>query len=232
MITGFYAAKSGMKNFQASLDVTANNIANVNTDGYLAKTINFTDLLYTSAQGGDVMVGNGSKAQSTSAILSPGPMRQGETMNAMIVGDGYISVENEDGSVSYSRSGSFSLSTRGDHNFLTLTSGEYVLDQQGYRIATAPEDFREALDLVGLFSFTNPGALEAQGNGKFRANEASGQPSVDGSSRFIQGVVELSNVDLVIETTRMMLAQRGFQMNSRMLQTADELEQTVNTLRT
>ncbi len=232
MINGFYAAKSGMKNYQYSLDVTGNNIANVNTQGYQAKEVNFTDLIYTSAQGLDVMVGNGSRAQTTTNITNQGAAGQEWPMSAMISGTGYFSVENADGTISFLRSGNFSISQEQGQSYLVVKSGEYVLNQQGQRIAANLNDFEGALAQVALYSFLNPGALDAQGDGKYAVSAASGEAAVDNVSQWVTGATELSNVDLIGEMTRMMIAQRGFQFNAKMIQTADELEQITNGLRT
>ncbi len=232
MINGFYAAKAGAKVFQTSLDITANNIANANTQGYKAQTASFTDLVYTNAQGGEFLAGNGARLASTSVLSGQGGLGQDGERSAAIEGEGFFAVQNAQGDTVYTRSGSFSLSAEGEARYLVSADGGYVLNQNGQRIALEGEDIRTAIRQAALYSFPNPDALTALGNSRFAATEASGDAVIDNASQLVESAYELSNVDLVTEMTRMMLAQRGFQFNLRMLQTADELEQVVNSLRT
>lgn len=235
MINGFYAAKSGLRSFQFGLDITANNIANVDNDGYQAKTANFADLIYTRTQGLDVVAGNGSRAISTSAIVEQGAYLRGEFLSVMIEGKGYFAVQNpaEDAEVPvmYMRSATLKQSVENGATYLTAPGGEYVLDQGGQRIQVENGDLTTALTKVVLSSFPNPGALTALGDNRFAPNAASGEPTQDTTSRLVQGATEGSNVDLATELSHMMIAQRGFQANAKILQTIDELEQTANTLR-
>lgn len=235
MINGFYAAKSGLRSFQFSLDVTANNIANVDTEGYQARTTNFADLIYTATQGTDVAAGNGSRVLSTSRVVEQGTVEEGGALSAMVMGDGYYAVMNPieagEQNVSYMRAGSFSLTEENGAMYLTAPGGFYVLDQGGQRIEVAEGNVAAAFQQVQLYAFQNPGALTALGGGRFVPSEASGEPVEDENSTLQQGLLERSNVDLAGEVSRMMVAQRGFQANARVLQTIDEIEQTANTLR-
>jgi flagellar basal-body rod protein FlgG len=231
MINGFYTAKSGMKGFQTSLNVTANNIANVNTQGFKAKTTAFSELIATS--GGDgISVGNGSRVSAINTDDSQGAYRQtGGNLDVMISGLGYFAVENADGSVSYTRSGSFSVSNEADGNYLVTASGEYVLGNGNARIKVTGALSENSLSEVAVYRFDNPGGLVSEGGGKLRASANSGEAVIDTESKLSYRAEELSNVDLISEMTRMITAERGFQYNAKMLQTADELEQTVNNLR-
>lgn len=236
MINGFYAAKSGLKSYQFSLDVTANNIANVETTGFQAKTANFSDLVYTRSQNLDVAAGNGSRVYATSAVTEQGSFQAGDAMSAMIQGGAYFAVQNpaEDAEVPalYMRSGAFRLADENGATYLTAPGGGYVLDQGGQRIQVQNGDIAAAFNQVALYAFPNPGGLTALGDGRYAPSEASGEPAQDATSLLIQGGLEGSNVDLSTEIAHIMVAQRGFQVNARMLQTIDELEQTVNGLRT
>lgn len=235
MINGFYAAKSGLRSFQFSLDVTANNIANVETEGYQAKTANFADLIYTRTQGLDVVAGNGSRVYATSAVVEQGGYEPGDLLSAMIEGKGYYAVqnptENADIPAYYMRAGSFQLTNENGSLYLTAPGGAYVLDQGGQRIQIQNGDVAAAFAQVALYAFPNPGGLTTAGDGRYVPNAVSGEPAQDTVSRLVQGGVEGSNVDMSTEIAHMMVAQRGFQLNARMLQTIDELEQTANTLR-
>ncbi len=235
MINGFFAAKSGLRSYQFSLDVTANNIANVDTVGYQAKTANFSDLIYTRTQGLDVVAGNGSRVYSTSAVVEQGSYQPGDSLSAMVEGRGYFAIqnpaENADVPALYMRSGAFQLTSENGAAYLTAPGGGYVLDQGGQRIQVQNGDITAAFAQVALYSFPNPGGLTAMGGGRYAPNEVSGEPAQDVLSRLVQGGVEGSNVDMSTEIAHMMVAQRGFQLNARMLQTIDEIEQTANGLR-
>lgn len=232
MINGFYAAKSGVKAFQTGLDVNANNIANVNTEGYKAQTASFTDLMYTSAQGADFLVGNGARLADTALQTEQGGISPGGEGSVSIEGEGFFAVENAQGDTVYTRSGSFALSAEGNEIYLVTPDGGYVLDSNGRHIAVTGGDAQAAVHKAGLYTFPNPDALEALGNSQYAQTNASGQAAADNASQIRESASELSNVDLVSEMTRMMINQRGVQFNLRMLQTADELEQAVNNLRT
>ncbi len=232
MINGFYAAKSGVKAFQTGLDITANNIANVNTQGFKAQSASFTDLVYTNAQGSDFLTGNGTRLAATSLQAEQGGLMQVGDGSAAIQGDGFFAVENDQGDTVYTRVGTFSLSVEGNQSFLVLPDGGYVLDRNDRRIAVDGGDVTAAIRQAALYAFPNPGELQALGGGYFAATDASGEAEPDDESQLVESAYELSNVDLSAEMTRMMLHQRGLQFNLRMLQTADELEQVVNNLRT
>ena len=232
MINGFYAAKAGAKSFQSSLDVTANNIANVNTQGYKAQEISFTDLIYTDAQGADFMVGNGSRVAGTTVNAEQGGLGQDGQRSVAIKGEGFFALDNGQNDPVYTRTGDFALSAEGNAMYLTTSDGSYVLDQNGQHIQVTDGDIGTAVSRAALYSFPNPEELEALGDNHYAATNASGAAAADTQSQIVGNAYELSNVDLTREVTHMMLAQRGMQLSLRMIQTADELEQIVNNLRT
>lgn len=235
MINGFHAAKSGMRSFQTSLDVTANNIANVNTEGYQTRNVNFADLVYTKAQGTDLAVGNGSKALSISLTGQSGSYGAGDSLSAVISGEGYYAVQNtQEGAENarlYTRNSAFELAADGDQIYLAIQSGEYVLDANGARIQVTDGDLPAAFAQVALFTFPNDAGLDALGGGLFAANENSGEPVAEEGAEVVQGISEGSDVNLAMEMAHLITSQRGFQASARMLQTIDEVEQTVNALR-
>lgn len=235
MINGFHAAKSGMRSFQSSLDVVANNIANANTDGFQARSIHFADLVYTRSQGSDVVVGNGARPVSTSFLSESGALRVGDLLDAFVAGEGYYAVQNpregaEDARL-YTRNSTFSLAGEGDAVYLSTPDGGYVLDANGQRIQVQGDDLDAAFAQVALYAFPNPNGLTARGDGLFAADEASGEPVIDDASQILTGMSESAGVNLAAEMSTMMIAQRGFQLSARMIQTIDEIEQTVNGLR-
>ena len=232
MINGFYAAKAGAKSYQANLDVTANNIANANTQGYKAQQISFTDLIYTNAQGADFLVGNGSRVAGTTVNAEQGGIGQDGLRSVSIKGEGFFALDNGQNNPVYTRTGDFSLSMEGNAIYLTTNDGSYVLDKNKQHIQVTNGDISAAIEKAALYTFPNPQELQALGDNHYAATTASGAAVADTKSQIVASAYELSNVDLVSEFTHMMLAQRGMQFSLRMIQTADELEQTVNNLRT
>lgn len=249
MINAFYAARSGILNSQNSLGVTANNISNVNTTGYKEQRANFADLLYTNVHGIEVdpanlKSGNGAKLQEIAKIFTQGPIEgTGRTLDVGISGDGFFCVSDAQGNLSYTRDGSFNLSQENGVNYLTASDGSYVLDGNLNRIVVpnakdvtfSPADGLPAQGNAvkpGVFTFSNPYALNLMGNNRFEANTASGQPVLTKNCELKQNALERSNVDLVTEMEKMIEQQRGFQFNAKMLQVTDEMEQTANQLRT
>lgn len=249
MINAFYAARSGILNSQNSLGVTANNISNVNTTGYKEQRANFADLLYTNVHGVQVdpenlKSGNGAKLQEIAKIFTQGPIEDtGRTLDVGISGNGFFCLSDAQGNLSYTRDGSFSLSQENGANYLTSADGSYVLDGNLNRIVVpnaqnvvfAPADGLPAQGNIvkpGLFTFSNPYALNLTGNNRFTANTASGQAVATTNCELRQSALERSNVDLVSEMEKMIEQQRGFQFSAKMLQVTDEMEQTANQLRT
>lgn len=234
MINGFYAAKSGMRTAQFSLDVTGNNIANANTDGYQARNANFADLIYTRTQGLEVVAGNGVRAVSTSVSNAQNPFLGEGRYSAAIVGEGYYAVQNpaEDAEqeVLYMRASAFALTSDGNATYLVAQGGAYVLDEAGQRIEVQNGDVDAALRRIALLRIPNPGAMTALGGGQFMLTEQAGEAAADETSTMNIGVMAGSNVDMSMEMAHMIVAQRGFQMNARMLQTIDEIEQTASML--
>ena len=232
MINGFYAAKSGAISYQTSLDVTANNIANVNTQGYKAQNVTFSELMSTSANGSEILVGNGTRIATITRDTSQGAYSDaGSGLSAMISGNGYYAVQNSDESISYSRSCSFALSNEDNSNYLVTASGGYVLDENMNKIEVSGDNTANSIAKAAIYTFDNTEALVSQGGGKYAVSQNSGEAVRDESAKITITAQELSNVDLIAEMTKMMTAQRGFQFSVKMVQTADEIEQTVNNLR-
>jgi flagellar basal-body rod protein FlgG len=243
MINAFYASKSGAKNYQYYLDAIANNIANVNTNGYKAQNVSFTDLLYNEKEG--LQLGNGSKAIVTRDMSTSGVRSNDSGLSVMVEGDGFIAVQGANGEIAYTRSMELDVAEIGGVNYLLTSSGDFVLDNNLNKIVIgdpsaftlrAPAEASGAevgAYTVGVFDFVNPEALIALGNGKFTINEETGMAAMpDTNSQLVQNMSETSNVDLISEMTKMIVAQRGFQLNSQMIRTADEMEQIAVDLNT
>jgi flagellar hook protein FlgE len=277
-----FSAISGLKQHQVMLDVTANDIANVNTIGYKSARVTFSDSLTqlqrgaagaTSATGGSnaAQVGLGVGLGSVDNLMTSGAVQTtGNPLDVAIQGDGFFQIGegNPTGTndpitpTAYTRAGNFSISNKG---FLTTQTGQYVtgyaLDGTGNPITTdvaikVPAGATGvAIDQSGgvsyvdpisqtrvtpyritLATFSNSAGLEREGGNRWVTSANSGQktvstPGIDGLGTTTAGAVEMSNVDLASTFTNMITAQRGFQANSRVISTADEMLQDLVNLK-
>lgn len=241
----FYNGVSGMIAYQENLNVTAQNIANVNTIGYKASRSSFNDLLYTQMNTkveGENLVGHGVKHQDTDLMFQQGSFQSTENMYdfALASDNGLFAVENANGEIEYTRNGTFALSTSGNSMYLVTSDGAFVLDARGANIkvpvkegTTNVPDLEGLNEKIGVYTFSNPYGLENRQGSRFVETALSGEPvamkTTDGV--IMQGMLEFSKTDLAQEMTKMIEAQRAFQLNAKVVQTADELESTVNNLR-
>ncbi|NLH01659.1 MAG: flagellar hook-basal body protein [Clostridiales bacterium] len=249
MNTAFYTGASGLNAFQSRMDVIGNNIANVNTNGYRPVETTFNDLLYTEmyVNSADVLTGHGVKTVYTGINAGQGtPIPSSGELDFAIVGNGWFAVESG-GETVYTRDGSFHLSVSGMTAYLVNQNGDYVLDKNGRRIsavigtnsssATSSNsvsiDTSKFKDQIGVFNFANPEALIPVSSNRYRANELTGAATVAaaGSYEMLSGYLEQSGVSMPDEMINLIMAQRGYQLSARVGQTADEVEQTINSLR-
>jgi flagellar basal-body rod protein FlgG len=254
MNLSLYSAATGMEAQQLNLNTIANNLANVNTPGFKRSKIEFQDLLYqkprasgTDSGGGNLVptgieVGNGSRVASTSKVFTQGQLTSsGEKFDLAIQGDGFFEVQRPDGTVGYTRDGSFKLNAQGQ---VVTTDGLPVLSgfQQVPAGAdvTISEDGQVTLSTVAgsqsfrltLTRFANPSGLRSLGGNLYQETPASGTPETgapgeQGFGRTIQGYVEASNVNIVEEMVNLIIAQRAYEINSKSIQTSDEMLQNV-----
>jgi flagellar hook protein FlgE len=280
MMRGMFAAISGLKQHQVMLDVTANDISNVNTIGYKSSRVTFQDSLTqmqrgaagpTTTTGGSnaAQVGLGVGLGSIDNLMSGGARQTtGNPLDVAIEGDGFFQLASGNpaagGAVmaptSYTRAGNFSISSEG---FLITQTGQFVLGfTQPQAAAPQPAAIQVpagstglAIDASGgvsyvdpgtglrttpyrltLATFSNPAGLERSGGNQWIPSANSGQktqstPGVSGLGSTTAGAVEMSNVDLAQTFTNMITAQRGFQANSRVISTADEMLQDLVNLK-
>lgn len=243
----FYTGASGMRAFQRKLDVVSHNIANVQTNGYKARRAAFEDLLYSQINTnveGQHLVGHGVKTETVDQIMNQAGFDQ--TMYAMdfaLAGDGFFQVENR-GEPEFTRNGAFDISLEGDVPTLVTNDGAYVLDRGGNRITLTRDESGNyntdgLADRLGVWRFDNKWGLEARNNARFVESENSGAPVLtlpenapeDKPLKVMQGYLEFSGVDLGNEMVEVIMAQRAFQMSSRVLQTADQIANELNNLR-
>ena len=251
MLRALYSSASGMEAQQMNLDVIANNLANVNTTGFKKTKIEFQDLLYqtTSAAGAQqgagntlptgIQVGHGARVAATSRVFTTGEITAtGERMDVAINGDGFFEVQMADGTRAYSRAGAFKVASDGTvktSEGLTVLSGfqpiptgttNVTISNDGYVTlagANGNTNFQ-----VQLARFVNPAGLESIGRNLYRESQSSGQaelgnPGVNGFGTLEQGFLEMSNVKVVEEMVKLIMAQRAYEVNSKAVQASDEM---------
>ncbi|NLW65204.1 MAG: flagellar hook-basal body protein [Clostridiales bacterium] len=242
MNTAFYTGASGLMAFQTKMNEIGNNIANVNTNGYRPVKTAFSDLLYSEMyiKSAQLLTGHGVKAAYSGIDASQGApaATQGE-FNLAIVGKGWFAVDTGSETL-YTRDGSFSIDISGSNAYLVNQNGYYVLDNEGKKIsaeigtASPTVDSEKLTGKVGVFDFAYPEALTPAASNCYRANDLTGAAGVsaEGKYKILSGYLEQSGVSLPDEMTDLIVAQRGYALSARVVQTADEIEQTVNSLRT
>lgn len=259
MIRGLWTAATGMACQQTNIDVVANNLANVNTNGFKKSRANFQDLMYqdsrtagTSTAGGGqipagIQVGMGAKVVSVEKLFLQGDYTQTKNqLDMAIEGKGFFKLSSHGREV-YTRSGAFKLDKDG-----------YICDSHGNRLqpefAVPPKTVAITVDPGGnlvasggdgkelgsvqiqLFNFLNPGGLRSVGQNLFIPSEASGDPvqgnpGVDEFGTISQGFLEMSNVDVVEEMINMIMAQRAYEIGSKVIQAGDDMLQIANNLK-
>ena len=234
MKISFYNGVSGLVAYQEDMDRISNNISNSGTVGYKASRTNFSQLLYTEMAVNsetNPLTGHGVKADDSRLQYKQGSLLQtGISLDFALMGDGFFAVERPDGSIQYTRSGAFDISVSGSKGYLVTSDGSFVLKRDSQ---DDPFDLTQLPDQIGIYNIENPYGLQPVGDTCFALTESSGEATADrnGSSRLIQGALEQSSVDLSDEMVNVIQAQRAFQLNAKMVQTADELEQVINNLR-
>lgn len=259
MNLSLYSAATGMEAQQHNLNTIANNLANVNTAGFKRSKIEFQDLLYqkprtTGAEvgGGNLLptgieVGNGSRVAATSKVFTQGQLTQtGEKLDIAVEGEGFFEVQRPDGTIAYTRDGAFKLSADGQivtSDGLTVLSGfqsvptgttDVSISDTGDVTFSGPggtQTFR-----LTLTRFANPAGLRSLGGNLYEETPASGTPETgspaeQGFGKIKQGYIETSNVNIVEEMVNLIVAQRAYEINSKSIQTSDEMLQNVAQLK-
>lgn len=242
MINAFYTGATGLNAFQESMDVIGNNIANVNTNGYKAVGTSFNDLLYSEMYvntPNSPLVGHGVKATTKGIEAGQGiTLPTSGKLDLAIAGRGWFALEAENGKL-YTRDGSFAISLSGNTAYLVNKDGNYVLDAGGKRISATIDQKTTSIDTdalvkqIGIFEFAYPEALTPVSSNCYRANDFTGTATAaaQGDNTILVGYLEQSGVSITDEMANLITAQRGYQLSARVVQVADEIEQTVNSLR-
>lgn len=232
MIKAYYTATNGAISNQNYLDVLSNNMANIQTEGFKKTKAEFSDLLYTNIRepegaNSDLKSGSGSRINKTDVIFSQGaPYLTGAPTDFAITGEGFFAIQFEEENL-FTRGGSFDITNIDDENFLTYQGG-YVLNKDEEPIIIENTD--DILD-VGVFTFANNADLAQAGNNLYRIANEDAEYSLLENAKVMKGYLEASNVEVSEEMVKLIQIQRAFQLNSKIIQTADEIEQTINSLK-
>ena len=258
MIRALYTAAAGMQSQQMNLDVISNNLANVNTTGYKETKLQFQDVLYqtTREAGSDqgagnqlpesLQIGQGAVPVSTERLFTQGEMSQtGGNLDIAIQGNGFFQVQLPDGTLAYTRDGSFKMDSQGrvvtsdgypvQGGFQPVPNGATNVTISASGSVTYTTAGGTTSSQVQIARFNNPGGLDAVGQNLYKETVASGtaelgDPSQNGFGQLQQGYLELSNVSVVTEMVNLILAQRAYEVNSKAVQAADEMMQQSNNL--
>ena len=261
MIRGLYTAATGMNSMQHQIDVTSNNIANVNTTGFKQDRAEFQDLMYetlnytagkttqSTMNPTGINVGLGVRVSGVQKNFTEGDLKlTSNTLDLAIKGKGFFQITLPSGETAYTRNGAFKLSSEGSivnasgyslspeivvpDNVKNLTVGT-----DGTVTATDPAT-NTTVDLgqITVADFINPAGLTPLGDSLFMKSDASGDvlegnPNEEQFGSIKQGMIELSNVKLVNEMVDLITAQRAYEANSKAITTTDSMLDTVNRLK-
>lgn len=253
MIRSLFIARTGLDAQQTRMDVTANNLANVNTTGFKKSQPTFEDLTYqTIRQPGasssqqtqiptGLQVGTGTRLVSTEKNFTQGSLQKTDnTLDIAIQGNGFLQVQMPDGTVAYTRDGGLKKDNQGQ----LVTSDGYMITppitipanastvsigNDGVVSITQPgSPAATQIGQVQLASFVNNGGLLSVGKNLYQETASSGQPNTGnpGSNEFgsvLQGYIESSNVNVAEELINMIQTQRAYELNSKVISTSDQM---------
>jgi len=259
MLRGMWSAASGMAAQQMSIDVIANNLANVGTISFKKSRGEFQDLMYqTLNQAGSrtasgsqiptgIQIGMGTMPLGVQKMFMQGDFKETKNeLDMVIEGKGFFKVLSNS-EERYTRAGNFKLDTDGN---ICTPNGDKLqpemavptdtvsisIDRSGTVTAFDPSGTGNSLGEMELYTFPNTAGLFSLGHNLYRTTDASGEaiagtPGSDGLGTIAQGFIEMSNVDVVEEMVSMIAAQRAYEINSKAIQTADSMLQIANNLK-
>ncbi|HVU01465.1 MAG TPA: flagellar basal-body rod protein FlgG [Polyangiaceae bacterium] len=261
MFRSLHVAATGMAAQETNLEGISNNIANANTTGYKKQRIDFQDLLYqqvlppgtptgatTQAPTG-LQLGSGVRIVGTARLFQQGTLLQtNNSLDVAIEGNGFFAVQQADGTPAYTRAGNLQTDGQGR---LTTSEGLPIdppisipqgatgvtISANGIVSATmSGETTPTEIGRITTVNFVNPGGLKALGHNLFVATDASGDPQIgepgtDGRGTLLQGSLEHANVDVVEEMIELISAQRAYEINSKVVTTADEMLKAATQMR-
>ena len=260
MFNSLWIAKTRMEAQQMQLDVISNNLPNYSTNGFKRAHAVFEDLMYQNLrQAGSstseqsqlptgLQVGLGVRTVATSRNFTQGSMQQsGNGFDLAIQGNGFFQITMPDGTLNYTRDGAFQVNAQGQlvtSNGLPVANGITVpanatkvnISADGTVTANIPGQVApQPIGTIALASFVNPAGLEPRGQNLYAETAASGQPNTgnpgtNGLGQLMQGFLETSNVNVVQELVTMIQTQRAYEMNSKAIQTSDQMLQKLGQL--
>lgn len=261
MLRSLHTAATGMEAQKNTIDTIANNLANVNTTGFKRSRANFHDLLYQTIRAAGhnttsgnvvpsgIQIGSGSKLSNIEKLFSQGSINITENpLDLMVEGEGFFRVMNDKGEINYTRDGSFRIDATGR-----------VVTGQGFPLVpeiVIPENITkdrihfnsdgvvsvrvggnsEQIGQIQLANFVNPTGLDSLGKNLYGTTVASGEPvlstpNTQGFGAIGQMHLESSNVNIVEEMVNMISGQRAYEINSKVIQTGDQMLQQTNNIR-
>jgi len=261
MLRALNTAATGMEAQQLRIDVIANNLANVNTTAFKRSRGDFQDLLYqtlrapgVAASAGrelptGIQIGLGTRPVATLKDFTLGELRQtGNQLDLVIEGNGFFQIRQPNGEIAYTRSGAFRTDSQGR----IVTADGFLLEPgltlppDTQSVAVAPDGTvsvrqpsqKNAVEVgrIQLVSFINPAGLESIGRNLYRPSSSSGEPlpgvtGENGLGTVAQGFLESSNVKVVEEMIEMIVAQRTYEINSKVIQAVDQILQKMSSVR-
>ncbi|CDG18033.1 flagellar basal-body rod protein FlgG [Xenorhabdus doucetiae] len=260
MIRSLWIAKTGLDAQQTNMDVIANNLANVSTNGFKRQRAVFEDLLYqTERQPGamsseqtslpsGLQIGTGARPVATERLHSQGNLTQtNSSQDVAIKGQGFFQIQMPDGTTGYTRDGSFQK----DQNGQLVTAGGFqvvpaiIIPDNATKLSIARDGIvsvnvqgQNAPQQIGqltLTTFINESGLESVGENLYLETNSSGvpvenAPGINGAGLLYQGYVETSNVNVAEELVNMIQVQRAYEINSKAVSTSDQMLQKLTQL--
>ena len=208
MIKAYYTGANGAASNKSYLDVISNNMANIQTAGFKRSKVGKVDVIFSQGA----------------------PFRTGVSTDFAITGDGFFAIQFEEENL-FTRGGNFQIANIDDENYL-MYQGGYVLNNEEEPIILEDADHINNVD-IGVFIFDNNNDLQQAGNNLYKMSNEDGEYNITetNETKILQGYLEASNVEVSEEMVKLIQIQRSFQLNSNLIQTADEIEQVINSLR-
>lgn len=261
MIDALNISESGLHATQKWIDSISNNVANMQTVGYKKMSVNFSNMVNQPASAGasvadsqeSAAYGIGTQIVSVNSVFTSGSIKSTKNeLDVAIQGNGFFEVIRSDGSFAYTRAGQFKINNEGvlsTIDGLPLSSDIRVppdvtsiqIEANG-RLNGHVAGTGEVIDLgeLRVANVIDPHSLKSVGNGLYVSDRSMGDDAnqitiesagMNGTGQLLQGFLEMSNVDLIEEMSSLVLAQRAYQLNARIIQTADQVMETINNLR-
>ncbi len=258
MNPALWISKTGLDAQQTRLSVISNNLANVNTTGFKRDQAIFQDLIYQNRRqvGGQttedsrsptgMLIGTGVRVVATEKLHNQGNIAQtGKSLDMAILGRGFFQIQQPDGTISYTRDGTFQMDADGQvvtsqgmllQPAITIPSDTQSLTvgQDGtVTVITGTNTTPTQIGNIQLADFVNPAGLQPEGNNLFTETASSGAPTtgapgLTGLGILESGAVETSNVNVVEELVNMIETQRAYEMNSKVISTTDQMLQYIS----